>query len=60
GHGHISPILGYLPEEDLVFVGDVNARFRPFLVPSERLLEAMNTTDTSTGRSRGLLRIGPA
>jgi len=59
GHGHISPILGYLPEEDLVFVGDVNARFQPFLVPSERLLEAMNTTDTSTGRSRGLLRIGP-
>ena len=24
-----------------------------------RLLEAMNTRDSSTGRSRGLLRIGP-
>jgi hypothetical protein len=58
GHGHISPILGYLAEEDLVFVGDVNERFMPFLVSSERLLEAMNTADTSTGRRRGLLRVG--
>jgi len=59
GHGHISPILGYLEDEDLVFVGDVNAKFQPFLVSSERLLGAMNTADTSTGLSRGLLRIGP-
>lgn len=58
GHGHISPLLGYLEEEDLVFVGDVNERFRPFLVSSGRLLEAINTRDTSTGRSRGLLRVG--
>ncbi len=57
GHGHISPILGYLEAEDLVFVGDVNADFQPFLVSSARLLEAMNTTDTSTGNLRGLLRI---
>jgi hypothetical protein len=60
GHGHISPILGYLVQEDLVFVGDVNDDFRPFLVPSARLLEAMNTADTSTGKSRGLLRVGRA
>lgn len=58
GHGHISPILGYLEAEDLVFVGDVNEDFQPFLVSSERLLEAMNTTDTSTGKMRGLLRVG--
>jgi hypothetical protein len=59
GHGHISPILGYLEAEDLVFVGDVNDDFQPFLVSTDRLLEAMNTADTSTGKPRGLLRIGP-
>ena len=58
GHGHISPILGYLEAEDLVFVGDVNEDYQPFLVAAERLLEAMNTTDTSTGKMRGLLRVG--
>lgn len=60
GHGHISPILGYLPEEDLVFVGDVNERFGPFLVAPDRLLDAMNTVDSATGMSRGLLRIPAA
>jgi hypothetical protein len=59
GHGHISPVLGYLPEEDLVFIGDANSGFKPFLVSSARLLEAMNTIDDSTGKSRGLLRVGP-
>lgn len=59
GHGHISPILGYLDAEDLVFVGDVNDEFGPFLTSSERLLEAMNTTDSATGHVRGLLREGP-
>ena len=57
GHGHFSPILGYLAERDLVFVGDVNARYRPFLVSSERLWKATNTIDDATGRSRGLVRI---
>lgn len=57
GHGHFSPILAYLPVEDLVFVGDVNREFRPFLVPSARLYEAMATIDTATGQKRGLLLI---
>lgn len=60
GHGHISPILGYLPDEDLVLVGDVNESFGPFLVKSERLLAAMNTTDSTTGKSRGLALVGSA
>jgi hypothetical protein len=57
GHGHHSPILGYLPEEDLVFVGDVNREFGPWLVKPERLLEAMNTVDAKSGKKRGLLMI---
>ncbi|TXN72337.1 phytochelatin synthase family protein [Methylobacterium sp. WL6] len=32
GAGHFSPILGYLPDADLVFVGDVNGDYRPFLI----------------------------
>ena len=55
GHGHLSPILGYLEREDLVLVGDVNAAYRPFLVPSEKLLAAINTIDDATGRGRGLI-----
>lgn len=59
GHGHFSPILGYLEAEDLVFVGDVNEEYGPFLTPPERLLEAMDTMDAASGQSRGLLRVGP-
>jgi len=59
GHGHISPVLGYLEAEDLVLVGDVNDEYGPFLTSPERLLEAMNTTDAATGLARGLLRVGP-
>ncbi len=54
GHGHHSPILGYLSDEDLVFVGDVNRDFRPWLVKTERLYEAMDTTDDTSGKKRGL------
>lgn len=57
GHGHFSPVLGYLADEDIVFVGDVNDDYKPWLAPSARLLEAMNTTDSATGKSRGLLLV---
>ena len=57
GHGHFSPILGYLAAEDEVFVGDVNDDYKPWLAKSERLLEAMNTTDSASGKSRGLLLV---
>lgn len=55
GHGHFSPVLGYLADRDLVFVGDVNASYRPYLVPTARLFEAVRTIDRATGTSRGLL-----
>lgn len=57
GHGHFSPIGGYLAERDLVFVLDVNADYRPFLVRPRRLFEAIDTTDDASGQKRGLLAL---
>lgn len=57
GTGHHSPIAGYLEAEDLVFVLDVNEKFGPWLVPTERLFEAMDSVDSSSGKKRGLLEI---
>jgi hypothetical protein len=57
GGGHHSPIAGYLSEEDLVLVLDVNKNYRPWLVKPERLYEAMNTFDTTAQKKRGLLLI---
>jgi len=55
GGGHHSPIAGYLQDEDLVLVLDVNENFKPWLVKSDRLFKAVDTGDTS--KKRGLLRI---
>jgi hypothetical protein len=55
GGGHFSPIAGYLEDEDLVFVLDVNNRFRPWLIERSRLYSAVNTLDGS--KKRGLLLI---
>jgi hypothetical protein len=57
GGGHHSPIGGYLAEEDLVFVLDVNKKYGPWLVKPERLYEAMNTLDRQSHRKRGLVLI---
>jgi hypothetical protein len=53
--GHHSPIGGYLAEEDLVLVIDVNEKYAPWLVKTERLFTAMDTMDS--GKKRGLLLI---
>lgn len=55
GGGHFSPLLAYLPDKDLVLVGDVNRSYQPFLVSSARLWQASNTIDSETGKKRGLL-----
>jgi hypothetical protein len=57
GGGHHSPIGAYLPDRDLVLVLDVNAKYQPWLVKTERLFEAANTIDRSSHQKRGLLRI---
>jgi hypothetical protein len=55
GAGHHSPIGGYLEDEDLVFVLDVNRVYRPWLVERTRLFDAMNTWDGD--KKRGMLLI---
>ncbi|HEX2675944.1 MAG TPA: phytochelatin synthase family protein [Polyangiales bacterium] len=57
GHGHFSPIGGYLADADLVFVLDTNAEYKPFLVKTDRLFAAIDTVDSSSDKKRGLLRI---
>jgi Phytochelatin synthase len=57
GSGHFSPILAYLPDRDLVLVGDVNHDYGTYLVSSARLFAAMNTIDSITGMKRGLLMV---
>jgi hypothetical protein len=57
GGGHHSPIAGYLSQEDLVLILDVNQKYGPWLVKPERLYEAMNTIDGSSQKKRGLLLI---
>lgn len=54
GGGHHSPVAGYLENEDLAFVLDVNAGFGPWLVPAARFFDAMNTSDGRGGPTRGL------
>lgn len=55
GVGHHSPIGGYLENEDLVFILDVNSDFQPWLVERTRLFAAVNTLDGD--KKRGLLVI---
>jgi hypothetical protein len=57
GSGHHSPIAGYLRDEDLVLVLDVNRAFGPWLVDADRLHAAIRTVDPTTRLSRGLLLI---
>jgi len=55
GTGHHSPIAGYLEAEDLVFVLDVNEKFKPWLVPTERLHKAVDSIDDASKKKRGLI-----
>jgi hypothetical protein len=55
GVGHHSPVGGYLENEDLVLVLDVNPDFKPWLVERTRLYDAMNTF--ADDQKRGLLLI---
>ncbi|HEY2463678.1 MAG TPA: phytochelatin synthase family protein [Steroidobacteraceae bacterium] len=57
GGGHHSPLAAYLMQEDLVLVLDVNKKYGPWLVKSDRLYEAMNTVDATAQKKRGLLLI---
>ena len=58
GAGHFSPIAAYDSESDSVLILDV-AKFKypPFWVSIADLLNAMNTIDSDSGKSRGLIRV---
>ncbi|CAK4077752.1 unnamed protein product [Aphanomyces euteiches] len=53
--GHFSFVVGYLPDEDLVAVFDVNHTYGPFLVPTRRLFNAVSAHDLQSGKSRALV-----
>lgn len=59
GDGHFSPLAAWHPATDRVLVLDV-ARFKypPHWVPTPLLFDAMCTPDSTSGASRGWLRIG--
>lgn len=58
GGGHISPVAAYDTASDRVLILDVSRyRYPAAWVSSEALWQAMRTTDTGSGRSRGLLLI---
>ena len=58
GAGHFSPIAAYDGASDSVLILDV-AKFKypPFWVSVADLLNAMNTIDSDSGKSRGLIRV---
>eukprot|EP00005_Dracoamoeba_jomungandri_P011102 CAMPEP_0174266204 /NCGR_PEP_ID=MMETSP0439-20130205/29370_1 /TAXON_ID=0 /ORGANISM="Stereomyxa ramosa, Strain Chinc5" /LENGTH=448 /DNA_ID=CAMNT_0015353029 /DNA_START=546 /DNA_END=1889 /DNA_ORIENTATION=- len=54
---HWSPITGYLPEEDLVLVADVNNAYSYWTADSRRVFESTKTRSFLDGEWRGLIRI---
>jgi hypothetical protein len=56
--GHISPIGAYNAERDMFLMLDVaRYKYKPSWIPAERLYRAMNTTDTTSGKSRGYVLV---
>ena len=56
--GHISPLAAYDADSDLVLVMDTASHYYPHTwVPLEKLYAAMATTDPSSGKQRGYLRV---
>lgn len=54
--GHISPIAAYDPETDRLLILDVAAfKYPPVWVSTDALWNAMNTLDSSSGRTRGFI-----
>jgi hypothetical protein len=56
GGGHISPLAAYSALDDRFLVLDVAAyRYPPVWVPAADLWRAMNTVDSTSGRTRGFV-----
>lgn len=58
GGGHMSPLVAYHAATDRFLVLDVASHnYPPTWIPAAELWNAMNTTDSSSGRSRGYLLV---
>jgi len=58
GGGHFSPVAAYHEELDLVLIADVAKHNNPWVwVPLPELWAAMDTMDSSSGRTRGYLMV---
>jgi hypothetical protein len=53
--GHHSPVMGYLEQEDVVGVFDVNHRYGILLLSSRQLFEAVDTFDILSGAKRAII-----
>ncbi|KDO34204.1 hypothetical protein SPRG_19044 [Saprolegnia parasitica CBS 223.65] len=53
--GHFSNVIGFLDDEDLVVIFDVNHTYGPYLVDAKRLYSAVNTYDQTAKRTRALV-----
>lgn len=60
GGGHISPIAAYHEESDRFLILDVaRYRYTPVWVKAETLWNAINTLDSTSGKTRGFIMIDP-
>lgn len=58
GGGHISPVAAYHADSDRFLVLDTAVyKYPPFWISAEQLYEAMATTDSASGRSRGYVSV---
>ncbi|MDJ0898306.1 MAG: phytochelatin synthase family protein [Xenococcus sp. MO_188.B8] len=58
GGGHISPVAAYHEQSDQFLILDVaRYRYSPVWVEAEALWEAMNTIDSASGKTRGLVML---
>ncbi|PZD75232.1 hypothetical protein C1752_00520 [Acaryochloris thomasi RCC1774] len=58
GGGHISPIAAYNAESDRFLILDVaRYRYEPLWVEAEALWKAINTLDSTSGKSRGFVLV---
>ncbi|KAF0699353.1 Aste57867_10069 [Aphanomyces stellatus] len=53
--GHFSVVVGFLEDENLVAVFDVNHTYGPFLVDAKRLYNAVSAHDFQSGKTRALV-----
>lgn len=56
--GHISPLAAYNRKSDSVLIMDTTRNnYPPTWVPVKMLFDAMNTTDSTTGKTRGYVEV---